>query len=171
MWLLLSSQHGCLMTETRTSFGYDAHRFGGEGPVILGGVTIEHAVGVIGTSDADVAAHAIGDALLGSVGAGDMGSHFPSSDPQWRGVDSLDLLSVCAEKVTEAGFAIGFVDVTIIVQNVRVAPHRAGMRTRLATAMGIAVGNVSVKASTTDGLGWIGSDAGLAAYAVATVHR
>jgi 2-C-methyl-D-erythritol 4-phosphate cytidylyltransferase/2-C-methyl-D-erythritol 2,4-cyclodiphosphate synthase len=159
------------VTDTRTGFGYDAHRFGGEGPLKLGGVVIEHSTGVIGTSDVDVAAHAICDALLGAVAAGDLGSHFPSSDPQWSGADSLDLLRTCSEMVAAAGFSVGFVDVTVVAQSVRVAPHREAMRTNLADAIGISVDNVSVKATTTDGLGWIGSDAGLAAQAVATVHR
>lgn len=159
------------MSETRTGFGYDAHRFGGDGPVTLGGVVIEHTVGVIGTSDADVVAHALCDALLGSVAAGDLGLYFPDSDPQWAGADSLDLLRTCAQEVKAAGFMIGSVDVTVILQSIRVSPHRDAMRENLAAAMGVPTASVSVKATTTDGLGWIGSDAGLAAHAVATVYR
>jgi len=159
------------VTETRTGFGYDSHRFGGDGPLKLGGVVIDHSVGVIGTSDADVVTHAVCDALLGSVAAGDLGTYFPSSDPQWVGADSLDLLRTCVEKVGAAGFTVGFVDVTVVVQSVRVAPHRDAMRENLAEAMRVPVANVSVKATTTDGLGWIGSDTGLAAHAVATVQR
>lgn len=159
------------MAETRTGIGYDAHRFGGDGPVVLGGVAISHAVGVVGTSDADVAVHAVCDALLGSVGADDLGAHFPSSDQRWAGADSLELLRRCATIVSEAGFFVGFVDLTIVVESVRIAPHRALMRENLADAIGIPVERVSVKATTTDGLGWIGSDDGLAAQAVATVHN
>ncbi len=159
------------MSETRTGLGYDAHRFGGAGPVILGGVAIDHPVGVMGTSDADVAAHAVCDALLGSVGDGDLGTHFPSSNPQWQGVESSVLLTECARRVVAAGFEIDFVDVTIVCQSVRIAPHREAMRSNLASAIGIEPNRVSVKATTTDGLGWIGSDDGLAAQAVATVHR
>jgi len=158
------------MTEIRTGIGYDAHRFGGEGPVVLGGVAIDHPSGVLGTSDADVAVHAVCDALLGSVGAGDLGRHFPGSDPQWEGADSLDLLGHCAERVAEAGFVVGFVDVIIIVESIRIAAHADTMRQNLASAMGIEPDHVSVKATTTDGLGWIGADAGLACQAVATVH-
>lgn len=159
------------MPEIHTGIGYDAHRFGGEGPVVLGGVVIEHSSGVLGTSDADVAVHAVCDALLGSVGAGDLGAHFPGSDPQWEGADSLDLLGRCAQQVVDAGFSVGFVDVTIIVESIRVAPHRDAMRRNLAAAMGLEADRVSVKATTTDGLGWIGSEAGLAAQAVVTVQR
>jgi len=158
------------MADVRTGFGYDAHRFGGEGPVVLAGVSIEHPVGVIGTSDGDVATHAICDALLGAVAAGDLGSFFPSSEPQWEGVDSLLLLASSAAVVAEAGYTIGSIDLTLIVQSVRIAPHRERMRSRLAGAMNIDVSMVSVKATTTDGLGWIGTDAGLAAQAVATVY-
>ena len=159
------------MADIRTGIGYDAHRFGGIGPVILGGVAIDHPIGVLGTSDGDTATHAVCDALLGAIAAGDLGSFFPSSDPQWEDVDSLDLLRSCTDKVAEAGYTIGSVDVTIMVQSVRVAPHRSLMRTRLSGAMNIEVDRVSVKATTTDGLGWIGTDSGLAAQAVATVYR
>lgn len=159
------------MADIRTGIGYDAHRFGGIGPVILGGVAIDHPIGVLGTSDGDTATHAVCDALLGAIAAGDLGSFFPSSDPQWEDVDSLDLLRSCTDKVAEAGYTIGSVDVTIMVQSVRVAPHRSLMQTRLSGAMNIDVDRVSVKATTTDGLGWIGTDSGLAAQAVATVYR
>lgn len=158
------------MADTRIGIGYDAHRFGGEGPVVLAGVVIDHPTGIIGTSDGDVATHAVCDALLGAVAAGDLGTYFPSSDPKWADSNSLDLLRICAERVRDAGYTISSVDVTIIVQSVRIAPHRESMRRRLAEAIGITVGLVSVKATTTDGLGWIGTDAGLAAQAVATVQ-
>lgn len=159
------------MTDIRTGLGYDAHRFGGDGPVVLGGVSIDHTVGVIGTSDGDVAVHAVCDALLGAIAAGDLGTYFPSSDPQWAGADSLDLLRSCAAIVSSAGYVIGSVDVTIIVESVRIAPHRDLMRRRLADAMGIEVDSVSVKATTTDGMGYIGADTGLAAQAIATVQN
>ncbi|GMQ92718.1 MAG: 2-C-methyl-D-erythritol 2,4-cyclodiphosphate synthase [Acidimicrobiia bacterium] len=158
------------MADVRTGIGYDAHRFGGDGPVVLAGISIEHSVGVLGTSDGDVAAHAVCDALLGAVAAGDLGTYFPSSDPQWEGADSLDLLRSCTALVTESGYSIGSVDVTIIAQSLRVTPHRELMRSRLAETMDIPMDRVSVKATSTDGLGWIGTDAGLAAQAIATVH-
>ncbi len=159
------------MGDVRTGIGYDAHRLGGKGPVVLAGVVIDHAVGVVATSDGDVAVHAVCDALLGAVAAGDLGAFFPSSDPQWEGADSLSLLRTCTAAVTEEGYSIGSIDVTIIVQSVRIAPHRDLMRHRLAGAMGIGIDRVSVKATTTDGLGWIGRDDGLAAQAVATVYN
>jgi 2-C-methyl-D-erythritol 2,4-cyclodiphosphate synthase len=158
------------MSGPRVGFGYDAHRFGGEGPVILAGVSIEHGSGVIGTSDADVASHAVCDALLGAAALGDLGELFPSDDPQWRGADSTEFVSVCALMVREAGFEIGNIDVTVIAQSVRVSPHRRAMRENLATALGIVISDVSVKATTTDRLGWIGSGEGLAAHAVVVLY-
>lgn len=158
------------MDSVRVGFGYDVHRFGGDGPVVLAGVTIQHSVGVVATSDGDVATHAVCDALLGAVADGDLGTHFPSSDSQWRGADSLDMLRRCVLRVVEAGYVVGAVDVTLVVQNIAIAPHRQLMRSRLSEAMGISVEFVSVKATTTDGLGWIGNGAGLAAHAVVTVH-
>jgi 2-C-methyl-D-erythritol 2,4-cyclodiphosphate synthase len=159
------------VNDVRTGVGYDAHRFGGDGPVVLAGVTIDRDVGVLGTSDGDVATHAVCDALLGAVADGDLGTHFPSSDPQWEGVDSLELLRLCTARVTSAGYSVGSVDLTIIVQSIRIAPHRELMRRRLAGAMAIDIERVSVKATTTDGLGWIGTDAGLASQALATVYN
>lgn len=158
------------MSGPRVGFGYDAHRFGGEGPVVLAGVPVEHDTGVIGTSDADVASHAVCDALLGAAALGDLGEFFPSDVSRWSGADSTEFVSECARMVREAGLAIGNVDVTIIVQSVRVSPHRRAMRENLAIALGVPIGDVSVKATTTDRLGWIGSGEGLAAHAVVTVH-
>ncbi|MEN8041854.1 MAG: 2-C-methyl-D-erythritol 2,4-cyclodiphosphate synthase [Actinomycetota bacterium] len=158
------------MSDSRTGIGYDVHRFGGSGPVILAGVAIDSDVGVLATSDGDVATHALCDALLGSVAAGDLGMHFPSSDPQWQEADSLDLLRICRDKVTDAGYSVGSVDITIIVEGVRISPHRDLMARRLADVLEIPIDRVSVKATTTDGLGWIGTGDGLAAQAVATVH-
>lgn len=152
-------------------FGYDAHRFGGSGPVILCGVQIDHPVGVIGTSDADVAVHAVADAVLGAAAVGDLGSFFPSSDPQWQDADSLDLLRRCVTMIFDRGYDISNVDVTIIVESVRVAPHRDAMREALVSPLRVPLTHVSVKATTTDGLGWIGADEGLAAYAVVTIQR
>lgn len=155
----------------RVGIGYDAHRFGGSGPVVLAGVSIENAVGVLGTSDADVAAHAVCDALLGAAALGDLGSLFPSDDERWHGADSMELLAACAQRVREAGFKQGNVDLTIVVENLRVAPHREAMRSNLALAVQIPVTAVSVKATTTDGLGWIGAGEGLAAQAIAMIYR
>lgn len=158
------------MNDVRVGFGYDVHRFGGDGPVVLAGVTIEHSLGVVATSDGDVATHAVCDALLGAVADGDLGTHFPSSDHQWEDADSLDMLQHCVARVGEAGYVVGTVDVTLVVQDIAIAPHRHLMRSRLAEALGVEIESVSVKATTTDGLGWIGSGSGLAAHAVVTVH-
>jgi len=158
------------MSGPRVGFGYDAHRFGGDGPVILAGVSIEHGSGVIGTSDADVASHAVCDALLGAGALGDLGDFFPSDDRRWHGADSLEFVSACGNMVRESGFEIGNLDVTVIVESIRVSPHRQAMRENLAAALGLPIDDVSVKATTTDGLGWIGSDEGLAAHAVVVIY-
>lgn len=159
------------MSESRTGIGYDAHRFGGDGPVTVGGVTVDHPVGVMGTSDGDVAAHALCDAILGAAAMGDLGTYFPSSDPQWEGADSMDLLATCAETVRSAGFTIVNCDVTVIAQEVRVAPQREEMRRRIAASIDVDLDRVSVKATTTDGLGWIGMGEGLAAQAIVAIAR
>lgn len=155
----------------RMGLGYDAHRFGGPGPVVLAGVTIDHPVGIEATSDGDVVAHAVCDAILGAGALGDIGMHFPSSDPQWHGVASLDLVSRCVAMAYDRGFELVNVDVTVIAQDIRIAPHRDAMRERLAEALRVAFAQVSIKATTTDHLGWIGSGEGLAAVAVVSVKR
>jgi 2-C-methyl-D-erythritol 2,4-cyclodiphosphate synthase len=159
------------MDDVRTGFGYDAHAFGGEGPIVMCGVQIEHQTGVIGTSDADVATHAVCDALLGAAALGDLGQHFPSVAESSIDADSLEMLSTCADLVRSDGYAISSVDVTIIVQEVRVSPHRDQMRANLSDAATIPIERVSVKATTTDHLGWIGRGEGLAAHAVVTISR
>lgn len=153
----------------RVGHGIDAHRFGEEPPIVLGGVVVDDTRGVEATSDGDVATHALVDALLGAAGLGDLGEHFPSSDPRWQGVSSLDLLAHAVGLLAEAGWGVGNVDVTIVAERVRVGPHREAMRSTLAEVLGVDVGAVSVKATTTDGLGFTGRDEGLAAHAVATV--
>ncbi|GMQ98157.1 MAG: 2-C-methyl-D-erythritol 2,4-cyclodiphosphate synthase [Acidimicrobiia bacterium] len=159
------------MKGTRVGFGFDAHRFGGSGPIVVCGVDIDHPVGVLATSDGDVASHAVCDALLGAAALGDLGMHFPSGDPQWQDARSLDLVAACAQKVRAAGFDISHVDVTVVAQNVRISPHRSAMRAKLGGALDLPATSISVKATTTDGLGWIGSDKGMAAHAVVTVYR
>lgn len=153
----------------RVGQGIDAHRFGGEPPVVLAGVVVDRARGVEATSDGDVAAHALADALLGAGALGDLGLHYPSSDPRWSGARSMDLLADTVRRLRAVDLAVGTVDVTVIAQSVRVAPHRAEMRAALAEVLGVALEAVSVKATTTDGLGFIGRDEGIAAIAVATV--
>lgn len=154
----------------RIGFGFDAHRTGGDGPLKLAGIEVAADRGLIGTSDADVAVHALIDALLGAAALGDIGTYFPSSDSRWEGADSLDLLADVVATVTAAGYLIGSVDLTIVAQSVRVAPHRDAMRTRLAEVLGLSTDSVSVKATTTDALGFLGRDEGIGATAVAVIQ-
>ena len=159
------------MSTIRTGFGYDVHRFGGSGPVVLCGVEIGHDRGIIATSDGDVAAHAVADAILGAAVIGDLGTEYPSDSPESQGANSLAMVSRCMVKAQDRGFEVSGVDVTIVAQDVRIAPHRDAMRQKLADALHIAVGQVSVKGKTTDGLGFIGAGEGLAAHAVVTLQR
>lgn len=152
----------------RVSWGFDAHRLGGEPPVLLGGVPVDTEQGVEATSDGDLVAHAVADALLGAAGLGDLGSHFPSSDPRWLGADSMDLLAQVV--VLCAGVEVVFLDVTVIAEQVRVAPHRRAIQESLAAAVGIDPSLVAVKATTTDGMGWIGAAEGIAATAIVTAR-
>ena len=153
----------------RTGIGYDIHRLVAGRPLILGGVEIPHPMGLLGHSDADVLTHAIMDALLGAVADGDIGRHFPDSDPRWQGADSLALLRQVVARLAANGWRVGNVDATVLAEAPRLAPHIATMRARLADSMGIPVTNVSVKATTVEGLGAIGRREGIAALAVTTV--
>ena len=153
----------------RTGQGFDVHRLAAGEELWLCGVRIDHPRGLAGHSDADVAIHALVDALLGAVAAGDIGDHFPPSDPQWRGASSDRFLAHAAKLVVEAGYRIGNVDVTIICEAPRIGPHKAAMRTRLAEILSIEVNSVSVKATTTERLGFAGRGEGIAAQALATV--
>lgn len=155
----------------RTGFGFDVHALDGSPPLVLCGVEVSAEVGLSGTSDADVAAHAVADAMLGAAALGDIGMHFPSTDPALHGADSMQLLARVATMLAEAGFTLEHIDVTVVAQSVRVGPHREAMRTRLAATLGLELGAVSVKATTTDGLGFIGRGEGIAAQAVATVRQ
>ena len=158
------------MTTTRVGWGIDVHPLIDRPPVILGGVVVDATRGVDATSDGDVAAHAVCDALLGAAAQGDLGRHFPSSDARWAGVSSLDLLRRVVEIAGEDGVVPTFVDVTIIAESVRVAPHREAIAAGLAAALVLDVANVSVKATTTDGLGFLGRGDGIAAMAVVTAE-
>ncbi len=155
----------------RTGIGFDAHRFAASRALIMGGVRIEHEMGLAGHSDADVLAHAVADALLGAVGDGDIGEHFPDTDPQWKDADSLRILSLAALRLKEKGALILNVDSVIIAEAPKMAPHRDQMRANLARAMGIPVDAVSVKASTVEGMGALGRKEGIAVMAVATVNK
>lgn len=153
----------------RVGWGFDAHRFGGEPPLLLGGVVASDDRGVEATSDGDVLVHALIDALLGAAALGDLGSFFPSEDPRWHDGDSFELLGIALDNVRRTGWSVEFVDLTVIAQSVRVAPLRERVRLKVATGLGLEIGQVSVKATTTDRLGWIGSEEGLAVTAVVTV--
>lgn len=153
----------------RVGVGFDAHRFGKGDHVTLCGVRIPHKKGLVGHSDADAAWHALTDAILGALGEGDIGDHFPPSDPKWAGADSEIFLAHALSLVRARGGALSHVDVTLICENPRVKPHREAMRRRTAEALGLALDAVSVKATTTEQLGFLGREEGLAAQAVATV--
>lgn len=155
----------------RTGTGFDVHRLEDGEELWLCGVKIAHHQGLAGHSDADVAIHALVDALLGAIGAGDIGQHFPPSDPRWRGASSDRFLAHAVSLVEAAGYGIGNVDVTIICEAPRIGPHRDAMRSRLAAIMGTGVEAVSVKATTTEKLGFAGRGEGIAAQAIATLLR
>lgn len=150
--------------------GYDVHAFAEGRKLILGGVDIPHARGLDGHSDADVLAHALMDALLGAMRADDIGQLFPDTDPAYKGADSLVLLSHVAELAREKGYRILDVDCTVAAQAPKMAPHRQAMRENLAAAMGVDVGQVGVKATTTEHLGFVGREEGIAAWAVALLE-
>ncbi len=154
----------------RTGIGFDVHAFATGRRLVLGGVEIPHEQGLLGHSDADVLCHALSDALLGSVGDGDIGQHFPDTDERWRGADSLVLLAEVARRVRAAGAQINNVDVTVMAEAPKLAPHILPMRERLAEALAVSVGQVSVKATTTERLGFTGRGEGMAAMAIATVE-
>ncbi len=153
----------------RVGTGYDVHRLAKSEELWLGGVKIDHPRGLAGHSDADVAIHALVDALLGAIGAGDIGSHFPPSDAAWRGASSDRFLLHAVKLVGEAGYRVGNVDVTIICEEPRIGPHRDAMRARLAKLLGTDIAAVSIKATTTERLGFTGRGEGIAAQAVATL--
>jgi 2-C-methyl-D-erythritol 2,4-cyclodiphosphate synthase len=155
----------------RVGLGYDAHRLVAGRPLILGGVEIPHALGLLGHSDADVLAHAIGDALLGAVGAGDLGTHFPDKDPAYKNISSLILLERIMLIVRDRGFQPVNVDATLVAQQPRLAPHIPAMQAKLAPILGLTPADVNLKATTTEHLGFAGRGEGMAAYAVVLVTK
>lgn len=155
----------------RIGHGYDVHRLVEGRKLILGGVDVPFERGLLGHSDADVLAHAVMDALLGAAALGDIGKLFPDSDPAYEGADSLALLRRVSELLGENGYRIGNVDATVLAQRPRLAPHIPLMRERLAAAMGVDPGRVSVKATTEEGLGFTGAGEGIAAHAVALIEE
>ena len=155
--------------ETRVGTGFDVHKFADGDFVTLCGIEIPHAQGLLGHSDADVGLHALTDALLGAIGDGDIGSHFPPSDPQWKAAASHIFLRHAGDLVTKRGGTIVNADVTLICEAPKIGPHRDAMRARISEILGIAIDRVSVKATTSEGLGFTGRREGIAAQAVATV--
>jgi 2-C-methyl-D-erythritol 2,4-cyclodiphosphate synthase len=155
---------------SRVGIGFDAHAFDQSRPLVLGGVTIPGHAGLAGHSDADVVSHAIGDALLGAAGMGDIGAMFPADD-KWAGASSLDLLVEIARAVVEAGWSVVNVDATVVAEAPRLAPHVEAMRSGIANALGLSSDAVSVKATTTDRMGFTGRGEGIAALAVASIEN
>jgi 2-C-methyl-D-erythritol 2,4-cyclodiphosphate synthase len=154
----------------RVGTGYDAHPLRAGRDLILGGIRIEHPVGLDGNSDADVLTHAIIDALLGAAGLGDIGQHFPASDPRFKGASSQDLLASAVRTVRDAGYRIVNVDSTVIAEAPRLEPHLAAMRAQLASRLDMGADTVSVKATSPEGLGALGRKAGIAAQAVVLIE-
>lgn len=155
----------------RIGHGFDAHRLEAGRRFVLGGVAIASDRGPAGHSDGDVLAHAVSDAILGACALGELGTYFPSGDERWRDADSLDMLALCVKMVRDGGYAIRNVDATVIAQRPALAPYLAEMRERLADVLGLAPSEVSVKAKTTDGMGYTGDGTGIAAHAVALIEE
>ncbi len=162
--------HAAALIDVRTGNGFDVHAFADGDHVMLGGVRIPHRRGVTGHSDADVALHALVDAILGALAEGDIGQHFPPSDPQWRGASSDRFLAFACDRVRARGGIIGHLDVTVVCETPRVSPYRDAMRARIAAIAGIAADRVAVKATTSEKLGFTGRSEGLVAMATATVR-
>ena len=160
-----------MVSAVRTGIGFDVHPFAEGRQLVLGGVEIDHPRGLAGYSDADVLCHAIADAILGAAALGDIGHHFPHDDPRWKDADSRELLRIVAARLREAGWEIANVDATVLAEAPRIGLHVEAMRLEIAAALSIGPGEVGVKATTMEGLGSIGRREGIAAMAVATIHR
>ena len=154
------------MDAFRIGHGYDVHRLVPGRRLILGGVEIPHAAGLLGHSDADVLCHAVSDALLGALALGDIGAHFPDSDPAYKDADSVELLRQCMALVRQEGWALGNLDATVVAQAPKLAPHIPAMRRRLAGALDAELSQISIKATTEEGLGFTGRTEGIAAHCV-----
>ena len=155
----------------RIGHGYDVHRLTEGRDLILGGVKIEHSLGLLGHSDADVLLHAVSDALLGAAALGDIGKHFPDTDPRYAGADSRVLLREVVRLIGEAGYRVGNVDATVLAQRPKLAPHIQKMQENIAADLGVEVGRVSVKATTEEHLGFTGREEGIAAHAVCLLEE
>lgn len=155
----------------RIGHGYDVHRLVEGRDLILGGVKIAHKTGLDGHSDADVLLHAVSDALLGAAGLGDIGRHFPDTDPKYKGADSLELLRIVGEKVTDAGYRVSNIDVTLIAQKPKVKDYIPQMQSNIASALNLETGRVNVKATTEERLGFTGREEGMACHAVCLLEE
>jgi len=155
----------------RTGIGYDSHRFAPGGPMVLGGVRIPADVHLHGHSDGDAIAHAVTDAILGAAALGDIGAMFSDADSANAGRDSIEMLTLAVERVAAAGWRVGQLDVVVIAETPRIAPHREAMRARIAGAAGVAAGDVSIKGKTNEGMGFVGRGEGIACLATATLLR
>ncbi len=155
---------------TRSGIGYDLHRLADGRPLVIGGITVPFEKGPLGHSDGDVLAHAICDALLGAAGAGDIGTHFPDTDPKWRGAASLKFLEHARSLVDARGLKIAHIDAVVICERPRLGPHFPAMRETLARALGIAADEVHLKAKTNEGVDAVGRGEAIAAYAIATLE-
>ena len=155
----------------RIGHGYDVHKLVEGRDLILGGVKIDHSLGLLGHSDADVLLHAVSDALLGAAGLGDIGKHFPDTDPQYKGADSLKLLEIVAQRVNEAGYRVSNIDVTMIAQRPKLRPHIEQMEKNIAAAVGVDVSRVNVKATTEEKLGFTGTEEGMSCHAVCLLEE
>ena len=155
----------------RIGHGYDVHKLVEGRDLILGGVKIDHKLGLLGHSDADVLLHAVSDALLGAAGLGDIGRHFPDTDPQYKGADSLKLLAIVGEKVAAAGYRVSNIDVTMIAQKPKLKDHIGAMERNIASALGLDVSRVNVKATTEEKLGFTGREEGLSCHAVCLLEE
>ncbi len=155
----------------RVGHGFDAHRLVEGRKLILGGVDIPFERGALGHSDADALAHAISDALLGAAALGDLGEHFPDTDERWKNADSMELLSHCAAEVRREGYRIENIDATIVLQQPKLAPYIVRMRENITGRLGLSLGQISVKAKTSEGMGYTGDGSGLAAFAVVLLER
>jgi 2-C-methyl-D-erythritol 2,4-cyclodiphosphate synthase len=157
-------------TTVTTGLGYDCHRFAEGRRLVLGGIELEHDRGLAGHSDADVLTHAVIDALLGAAGLGDIGEHFPDSDERFRDADSIELLEIVLPRVLAQGFELVNVDSTVVMERPKLGPHREAIRERLASVLGLAPARVNVKATTGEGIGFVGRGEGVAALAVVSLR-
>ena len=155
----------------RIGHGFDVHKFGGEGPVIIGGIAVPYEQGLIAHSDGDVALHALSDALLGAIAAGDIGRHFPDTDDKWKGVSSMLLLQEVMKLIAAKNFALGNIDCMICLEAPKINPHIPEMKTNIATAIGISEEDISIKATTNEQMGFIGRAEGVVAYAVVLLEK